>query len=262
METKYLRKIILEEIKKVLNEAVPATSVAPKQTRAVPSLENTEFSSALEKPDTRFYPQLKGPPEQVKKVTSALRKKSIIPGYRLCGDSPGEVTKGCFGIGVLMLQSILRTYVNAGMKMGVNIDQPEIDGYFGPNTEFSVGKVMRMLNMKQSANMSDNINKLVNGVGRQYYRTLDRHIDNLMDPRSTEPASASAMKPGQDYQSVMNKLLKLNSVIMSNKYNDEQLKQYQDLLRDASTVFGQDKVAQAIQDANRDMNARALLKTK
>ena len=81
-------------------------------------------------------------------------KGPLTTKYKECSPDFRYVEKGCRGIGVLKLQSLLKTAQNLLKEKGETVTSPEMDGIFGPNTEKAYKEVMARfptLNIKKSA---------------------------------------------------------------------------------------------------------------
>jgi len=140
MSTKYLRKIILEELKEVLKEVVvPAGISIGKKTKK-------DYLKSLipGKSQKIFYPTIQNTQKNAKKVLSAIKGRSIIAGYTPCGNEIVGLKKGCMGKGVLKLQSMLKTAHDNMSATTVQTKEPEIDGYFGPKTETSLNSFLKL----------------------------------------------------------------------------------------------------------------------
>lgn len=139
MSTKYLRKIILEELEEVLKEVVvPAgMSLGEKPKSYHKSLIPGESQKI-------FFPTLQNTQRNAKKVLSAINGRSIIAGYTPCGNEIVGLKRGCMGKGVLKLQSMLKTAHDNMSAATKKTTEPEIDGYFGPRTETSLNSFLKL----------------------------------------------------------------------------------------------------------------------
>lgn len=172
MATKYLRKIILEELRKVLNEFGDGDGIggglgyssgtAPglKSGGEMPQIQGAGSREGISmgKKDTKwlksilpgydpsftFTPNFQNTRKHAKKVKSAMTGKSIIAGYKPCGNEMVGLTKGCMGKGVLKLQSFLKSAHDGVTGAGAQVTEPEIDGYFGPKTEAALNSFLSM----------------------------------------------------------------------------------------------------------------------
>lgn len=195
MSTKYLRKIILEELEEVLKEVVvPAGISIGKKTKK-------DYLKSLIPGESQkiFYPTLQNTQRNAKKVLSAINGRSIIAGYKPCGNEMYGLKKGCMGKGVLKLQSFLKSAHDNMSAATVQTTEPEIDGYFGPKTEASLNSFLKMANEPNffgvtTKDMLDvTIGAAVPDNFDQRYEAAYQQLKNDLEIQDTEKAT-----PGPD----------------------------------------------------------------
>lgn len=159
----YLKKVINEELKRVIMEETddvgPSTLGGRRGTTGGAGVINVDPSTVgrgavslgpkQKKGNlapiiiTKFFPDPSKITNRDKMLEGLGYRKGVITNqYRDCGPELLQVKQGCRGLGVLKLQSFLKTAQSALAAKGIRITDPAVDGVFGPETQKAYFEVM------------------------------------------------------------------------------------------------------------------------